>query len=232
MVIFIVLFCLVISLNADPLIIPVYQDGIVDHVVPSDPVWNFRSSVRLGYDSYQSRSYRGWLKFDLDFLPTDREMFGVEICFILSLRKHEYLDIYDIANIDQVSEEASVWNNQPTMGALLVENVSLNPQQQVGDNWLVSFSSTAMDNSIKAAIDNSQHYWGCVLKEIISGYSGYAFLSTRESLDVQAPYMKIYFCDDNEYDINTDCEIDLFDLMLLAENWLGCGYSQEVLCQF
>lgn len=218
----IILFCTVCF--ACGMQIPAYEDGIVDSFTPTDVVWNYRNYCRIGYDSLSSRSYRGWLKFDISSIPKDKVVSQVKVFSFVYARKNETVDLYSISNVADVSEQTTVWNTAPQPELLLVENVSLNPSEQVSNYWKITFSSPELTSSVINSIQNSDHYWGCVLKERNSGVNGFASMYTRENTNDVVPYLEIVFCGQNIYDFNDDCVVNFADLLIMCENWLEDHY--------
>ncbi len=204
--------------------IPVYEDGIVDSFTPTDVVWNYRNYCRIGYDSLSSRSYRGWFKFDISSVPKEKVISQVKVCVFVYARKNEPIDMYSASNIIGISEQNAVWNTPPQPEQLLVGNVSLNPTEQISNYWKITFSSPELTSSVINSIQNSDYYWGCVLKEKNAGVNGFASMYTRENSNDVVPYIEIVFCGQNIYDFNDDCVVNFDDLLIMCENWLEDYY--------
>ncbi len=201
--------------------IPASLDGTLDGNYPNLTTdWNAVNYFsRVGYDSTQLRTYKGWAKYDFSGLNlTMDEIESVSLVMplidlsILNEKPGVPLMVSDITNPEQLSNELTCWNNPPTINQLVAGYASYS----YGDFGWASyiFDTQQLTDSVKAAIIADSE-WGIVV-EHNSAYSAWIQLQTLER---GGSFVRIYL-NSVTGDLNKDGMVDDLDLIMVAGNWL------------
>ncbi len=176
--------------------VPASLDGTLDSNNPDlTTPWNATNYYSLiGYNPTQTRTYKGWAKYDFSAVSLsveDIESVSVIFPMIDLAAMNESiklpLDAYQITNPEQLSNDLTCWNNPPLTGDIVAEGVKYG----YGDFRWASYimSSSEITDSIEAAISTNSE-WGILLQG-----DGSQTFTQLQTLERGGSFVRIYLKD-------------------------------------